>query len=185
MRAHAPFTDTPGVHAPHCRRPDCPADLGGRGHRPRSRRLQRKGLHGRQRTASRRGVRGGHTSFYNSRAFALAKVTKDTPNPSGGTFDKDTNGELNGRVTDLARGVFNRVGVCPSYSTEQRSKRERDGVAHISKQFVRYRLTTVHHEGGDLAAIQDVRSRGELRQRVSYEAGGPQEAISVPVRSRR
>ena len=116
--------------------------------------------------------RGGHTSFYNSRAFALAKVTKDTPNPPGGTFDKDAGGELNGRVTDLARGVFNNVGTRPSYSPEQRATRERDGVAHISKQFARYGLTTVHHQGGDLAAIQDVRARGDLRHRVSYEAGG-------------
>ena len=30
----------------------------------------------------------------------------------------------------------------------------------------------MHHEGGDLAAIQDVRSRGELLHRVSYEASG-------------
>src|SRR5262245_60502167 len=117
--------------------------------------------------------RGGHTSFYNSRAFALANVSRGTPNPNGGTFDKDANGELNGRVTDLARGVFSRVGTRPSYGPEQRSKRERDGVAHISKQFVRYGLTSVHHEGGDLAAIQDVRARGELLHRVSYEASGP------------
>ncbi|HXT33208.1 MAG TPA: amidohydrolase [Vicinamibacterales bacterium] len=116
--------------------------------------------------------RGGHTSFYNSHAFALARVTKDTPNPPGGTFDKDAGGELNGRVTDLARGVFNNVGTRPSYSPEQRATRERDGVAHISKQFARYGLTTVHHQGGDLAAIQDVRARGDLRHRVSYEAGG-------------
>jgi predicted amidohydrolase YtcJ len=116
--------------------------------------------------------RGGHTSFYNSRAFALAKITKDTPNPPGGTFDKDAGGELNGRVTDLARAVFNNVGTRPSYSAEQRAARERDGIAHISKQFVRYGLTSVHHQGGDLAAIQDVRARGELRHRVSYEAGG-------------
>jgi len=116
--------------------------------------------------------RGGHTSFYNSRAFALAKVTKDTPNPPGGTYDKDAGGELNGRVTDLARGVFNNVGTRPSYTAEQRATRERDGVAHISKQFARYGLTTVHHQGGDLAAIQDVRARGDLRHRVSYEAGG-------------
>lgn len=116
--------------------------------------------------------RGGHTSFYNSRAFALAKVTKDTPNPTGGTFDKDAEGELNGRVTDLARGVFNRVGSRPTYSAERRSKRERDGIAYISKQFVRYGLTSVHHEAGDLAALQDVRARGELLHRVSYEATG-------------
>ena len=116
--------------------------------------------------------RGGHTSFYNSRAFALAKVTRDAPNPAGGTFDRDANGDLNGRVTDLARAVFNRVGTRPTYSSEQRSRRERDGIAHISKQFVRYGLTSVHHEGGDLEAIQDVRSRGELLHRVSYEASG-------------
>jgi predicted amidohydrolase YtcJ len=116
--------------------------------------------------------RGGHTSFYNSRAFALAKVTRDTPNPTGGTFDKDVNGDLNGRVTDLARSAFDRVGTRPTYSPEQRATRERDGIAHISKQFVRYGLTSVHHEGGDLAAIQDVRARGELLHRVSYEASG-------------
>jgi predicted amidohydrolase YtcJ len=116
--------------------------------------------------------RGGHTSFYNSRAFALAKVTKDTPNPPGGTFDKDASGELNGRVTDLARSAFNNVGTRPTYTAAQRATRERDGIAHISKQFVRYGLTSVHHQGGDLAAIQDVRARGELLHRVSYEAGG-------------
>jgi hypothetical protein len=116
--------------------------------------------------------RGGHTSFYNSRAFALAKIMRETPNPPGGTFDKDANGDLNGRVTDLANAVFNGVGIRPEYSPEQRATRERDGIAYISKQFVRYGLTSVHHEGGDLAAIQDVRARGELLHRVSYEAGG-------------
>ena len=55
---------------------------------------------------------------------------------------------------------------------EIRNAVERDGLAHISKQFARYGLTTVHHEGGDLAAIQDVRARGELKHRVSYEASG-------------
>jgi predicted amidohydrolase YtcJ len=92
--------------------------------------------------------RGGHTSFYNSKAFELAKITKDTPNMASGTYDRDANGELTGRVTD------------------------RDGLAHISKQFVRYGLTSVHHEGGSLPALQDVRARGDLHHRVSYEASG-------------
>jgi predicted amidohydrolase YtcJ len=116
--------------------------------------------------------RGGHTSFYNSKALEMAKVTRDTPNLPGGTFDRDANGDLNGRVTDRARGVFNGVGRRPSFTEAQRDQRERDGIAHISKQFVRYGLTSVHHEGGDLAAIQDVRARGELLHRVSYEANG-------------
>lgn len=116
--------------------------------------------------------RGGHTSFYNSKAFELARITKDTPNPPGGTYDKDANGELNGRVTDRARGAMGQAGRRPQYTPEQRAQRDRDGIAHISKQFARYGLTTVHHEGGDLAAIQDVRARGDLRHRISYESSG-------------
>ena len=116
--------------------------------------------------------RGGHTSFYNSKALELARITKDTPNPAGGTFDRDANGALNGRVTDRARGAFANVGNRQTFTAEQRAQRDRDGLAHISKQFVRYGLTSVHHEGGDLPALQEVRARGDLHHRVSYEATG-------------
>jgi predicted amidohydrolase YtcJ len=116
--------------------------------------------------------RGGHTYFYNSKAFALAGVTKDTPNPMGGTFDKDDKGELNGRVTDLASAAFAKVGTRPTFTAAQIEQRARDGVAHISKQFARYGLTSVHHQGGNLGAMQEVRARGELRHRISYEANG-------------
>src|SRR5262245_42326559 len=54
--------------------------------------------------------RGGHTSFYNSKALELAGVTKDAKNPAGGTFERDELGDLNGRVTDRARNVFNNAG---------------------------------------------------------------------------
>jgi predicted amidohydrolase YtcJ len=64
------------------------------------------------------------------------------------------------------------VGHRPTFTPEQRAQRDRDGLAHISKQFVRYGLTSVHHEGGDLAALRDVRARGDLLHRVSYEASG-------------
>jgi len=116
--------------------------------------------------------RGGHTSFYNSKAFELAGITPNTPNPPGGTFDKDESGALNGRVTDRARSAFSRAGKRPSFTPEQLAQRDRDGIAHISKEFVRYGLTSVHHEGGDLTAIQEVRARGDLKHRLSYEASG-------------
>jgi predicted amidohydrolase YtcJ len=114
--------------------------------------------------------RGGHTSYYNSKALALAGVTKNTPNSAAGTFDRDHNGELNGRVTDRARAVFNTVGMRPTYTAEQTLQRNRDALSFISRQFVRYGLTGVHHEGGDLFALQQVRARGDLKHRVSYEA---------------
>ena len=116
--------------------------------------------------------RGGHTSYYNSKALEMAGITKHTPNPAGGTFDRDENGDLNGRVTDRARGAISRVGNRATVPADQKLQRDRDGLAYISKQFVRYGLTSVHHEGGDLFALQQVRARGELLHRVSYEATG-------------
>jgi predicted amidohydrolase YtcJ len=116
--------------------------------------------------------RGGHTAFYNSKAFEMAGVTKQTPDPMGGTYDKDPSGELSGRVTDTAMAPMRVVGQRPQFTAAERATRARDGIAHISKQFARYGLTSVHHQGGDLAAIQDVRARGELVHRVSFETSG-------------
>jgi len=116
--------------------------------------------------------RGGHTSYYNGKALELAGINKNTPNRMGGTYDRDENGELNGRVTDRARDVFSNVGKRETFSAEQKEQRDRDGLAYISKQFVRYGLTSVHHEGGDLFALQQVRARGELLHRVSFETSG-------------
>jgi predicted amidohydrolase YtcJ len=116
--------------------------------------------------------RGGHTSYYNRRALELAGVDKNTANRMGGTYDHDENGELNGRVTDRARDVFDSVGTRETFTAAQKEQRDRDGLAYISKQFVRYGLTSVHHEGGDLFALQQVRGRGELLHRVSFETSG-------------
>lgn len=113
--------------------------------------------------------RGAHTYFYNSKAFALAGVTKDTPDPMGGTYDRDDAGQLTGRVTDLASAAFDKAGTRPTYTPQQLEQRARDGVAYISKQFARFGLTSVHHQGGNLQAMQDVRARGELRHRIGYE----------------
>jgi hypothetical protein len=118
--------------------------------------------------------RGGHTAFYNSKAFEMAGVSKTTPNPPGGTFDRDGNGELTGRVTDRARDVFDKAGKRTTYSGEEALRRDRDGLSFISKQFVRYGLTGVCHESGNLQALQQVRAAGALLHRVSYEAEGPE-----------
>jgi predicted amidohydrolase YtcJ len=116
--------------------------------------------------------RGGHTSFYNSKALELAGISNSTSNPAGGTYDRDKNGELTGRVTDRANDVFDNVGKRETFTAEQEQQRDRDGLAYISKQFVRYGLTSVHHEDGDLFALQAVRAHGELLHRVSFETSG-------------
>jgi predicted amidohydrolase YtcJ len=116
--------------------------------------------------------RGGHTAFYNSKAFALAGIGKSTPNPPGGTYDRDSEGELTGRVTDNARTRLDSVGKRRQFTGEDALTRDRDGLAYISKQFVRFGLTSVCHESGNLLALQQVRDQGNLLHRVSYEADG-------------
>src|SRR5262249_35233504 len=44
--------------------------------------------------------RGGHTAVYNSLAFKLAGITRDTPDPEGGKFGRDKDGALTGFVAE-------------------------------------------------------------------------------------
>jgi predicted amidohydrolase YtcJ len=112
--------------------------------------------------------RGGHTSFYNSKAFELAGVTKNTPDPSDGRFFKDGNGELNGRVAELARGVITRAGKREQFTREQSRDRATKGMAHMSKLFTAAGLTSVHDLGNTadhVTAYEDIRATGDLRHR--------------------
>jgi predicted amidohydrolase YtcJ len=118
--------------------------------------------------------RGGHTAFYNSKALQMAGITRSTPDVSGGTYDKGADGELNGRASDRACEVIDRIGKRPVYTADETMRRDRAGLAYISKQFVSAGLTGVCHQGGNLQALEDVRDGGELLHRVSYEADGPQ-----------
>jgi predicted amidohydrolase YtcJ len=111
--------------------------------------------------------RGGHTNFYNSKAFELAGITKDTPDPPDGRFFRE-NGELNGRVAENARNVFNRVGKRETFTPEQQRDRARKGMAHMSQLFNAVGLTSVHNAGASQDAIlayEDCRKNGELTHR--------------------
>src|SRR5690242_19605765 len=37
--------------------------------------------------------RGGHTSYYNTKTLQMAGITRNTPNPPGGTYDRNSAGE--------------------------------------------------------------------------------------------
>ena len=118
--------------------------------------------------------RGGHTSWYNSTALALAGITRATPDPSNGRFFRDAAGELTGRVAEEARGVFERVGRHESFTPEEDRERNRKAMAHISGLLSATGLTTVHDAFTPterVRAYEDTRANGELRHRAYMMMG--------------
>ena len=112
------------------------------------------------------GHRGGHTGVYNSKAFELAGVTAETPDPRGGKFYRE-NGELAGKVAERARGVFNGLGLREEVTRETRQA----GIKFISEQMTANGLTSVHQTGGGataLTALQDAHAAGEMRFRMYF-----------------
>jgi predicted amidohydrolase YtcJ len=119
--------------------------------------------------------RGGHTSWYNSKALDLAGITTTTPDPDHGRFFRDDTGELTGRVAELARNVFNKVGTRETFTAEQQRERGRNGMRHISQLLTAAGLTSVHDAGADrdrVLAYEDARANGELRHRACFLVRG-------------
>jgi hypothetical protein len=119
--------------------------------------------------------RGGHTTWYNSKAFELAGVSRSTPDPKGGRFFRDEDGELSGKVAERARAVFSKAGKREEFTPEQNRERGRAGMRHMSKLMTAQGLTTVHDAGAGLdriLAYQDAHQKGELRHRVYMMIGG-------------
>jgi hypothetical protein len=58
----------------------------------------------------------GHGAYVNSKALEVAGVTKDTPNPTGGEFGKNENGELTGYLKGMPAWL--KVGKLPPMNVE-------------------------------------------------------------------
>jgi predicted amidohydrolase YtcJ len=51
----------------------------------------------------------GHITCFNSKALKLAGIDKNTPDPQGGTIDRDENGEPTGILRENARNLVTRI----------------------------------------------------------------------------
>jgi predicted amidohydrolase YtcJ len=108
--------------------------------------------------------RGGHTGFANSIAFRAAKVDAQTPDPPGGRFEHDSNGQLTGFVADAALRSLDRLVDFKTTPEEERS-----AVKLITKMLASKGITSMGDASAttqDLRAYQDARAAGDLKARV-------------------
>ena len=116
------------------------------------------------------GHRGGHTGVVNSKAFEIAGVNMDTPDPVGGRFFRE-DGELTGKVAEHAREVFFEVGTWPVMDRKVRQ----ESATISSKNMAAVGLTSTTDASGsldDMIAYQDARDAGELYFRMSFMPSG-------------
>ncbi len=115
----------------------------------------------------------GHTTWANSKALALAGITKDTPNPPNGTIVKDENGEPTGALKESAGDLVGKL--TPKPTREERMVALRAGLREAN----RVGLTRVHSAGGDfeyLDLYDELRKQGQLtvRQYIAYFLDPPE-----------
>lgn len=105
----------------------------------------------------------GHMMVVNTRVLELAGITRDTPDPAGGTIVRDDRtGEPTGVLKDEAMSLVYRV--MPASTPQERDEALRRAQAHALSRGV----TMVHDMGdwSDLEAYRRAQAAGELRMRV-------------------
>ena len=113
--------------------------------------------------------RGGHTAWYNSKAFAMAGITAETPDPQHGKFYR-RDGKLDGRVAERANYLITKL-IPSDITREQRQA----GVKLISQLMTSSGLTTVHDAGcsrNNMIAYRDANDADEMRFRVYMMISG-------------
>jgi len=114
---------------------------------------------------------GGHFAIFNSKAFELAGVTKDTPDPVGGMFDRDPQtGELTGGVHEDARDLV-RKAMPPKKGLSREEAAE--VVRRMMLDNAAAGLTCIYDNVGasQIRAVLDLRDRGELPIRFRVDIG--------------
>ena len=120
--------------------------------------------------------RGGHTAVVNSKAFEVAGITIDTPDPVGGKFYRE-NGEFTGKVAEHAVDPFFASGTWPVM--DRKVRQESASIASRNMAAAGLTSTTDAYGGrDDLIAYQDAIAADELFFRVSFMPGGNNEVYS-------
>jgi predicted amidohydrolase YtcJ len=116
----------------------------------------------------------GHTYWANSKALALAGITKDTPNPPNGVIVRDpATGEATGALKEAAHGLVGKI--VPKPTRAEKLEALRAGMKWANE----HGLTRVHSAGGDfeeLALFDQLRHEKQqtLRFYIAYFLDPPE-----------
>src|ERR1700688_2186424 len=115
----------------------------------------------------------GHTYWANSKALAMAGITRDTPDPPNGAIVRDPKtGEATGALKESAQDLV--AKIIPKPSRAEKLLALRAGMKWANA----HGITRVHSAGGDfeiLDLFQEMRHRGDLsvRMYVAYFLNPP------------
>lgn len=82
----------------------------------------------------------GHISIVNSKALEIAEINSNTSNPDGGVIERDSNGELTGKLIETANMRMNEIA---KYTEDELRKAMRIASDH----FVQAGITSIHEAG--------------------------------------
>lgn len=106
----------------------------------------------------------GHMGWANTKAIELAGITKETPNPQGGEYLKNADGELLGCMTDTAMSPIRKL--IPALDLNQ----QREALLKAQEQLFSYGLTSAMDAGNSVAVYENVfgylYETGQLKLRV-------------------
>jgi predicted amidohydrolase YtcJ len=106
----------------------------------------------------------GHMALANSQALQLAGITRDTPDPPGGTIVRDAAGEPTGVLKDAAMGRVYRA--IPEPSEDQIAEAVRAAMRYAAENGVTS-VQDMSAAPGILRVYQALLARGELTVRIS------------------
>jgi predicted amidohydrolase YtcJ len=115
----------------------------------------------------------GHSSWANSKALAMAGITKETPDPPNGKIVRDAKGEATGALKEAAGDLV--AKIMPKPTRDERLAALRKGIHEANK----VGLTRVQSAGQDfeyLDLYDELRRKGELTLRfyVAYFLNPPE-----------